>query len=30
MEDKFLINTSMFKLKEAKMAYVFNRTAEIA
>jgi hypothetical protein len=30
IEDKFLINASMFDLEEAKMAYVFNRTAEIA
>ena len=28
MEDKFFINASMFELKEAKMAYVFNRTAD--
>lgn len=30
IEDKFLINGSMFDLEEAKMAYVFNRTADIA
>lgn len=30
MEDKFLINASMFELEEAKMAYVFNRTADTA
>ena len=30
LEDKFLINASIFDLEEAKIAYVFNRTANIA
>jgi len=30
MEDKFIINSWMFDSEQAKMAYVFNRTADVA
>jgi hypothetical protein len=30
IEDKFLINSSMFNSEQAQMAYIFNRTADIA
>jgi hypothetical protein len=30
IEDKFLINSRMFDSEQAKMAYIFNRTADIA
>jgi hypothetical protein len=30
IEDKFLINARMFDSEQAKMAYVFNRTADVA
>lgn len=30
VEDKFLVNSSMFDSEQAKMAYIFNRTADIA
>jgi len=30
IEDKFLINSHMFDSEQAKMAYIFNRTADIA
>lgn len=30
IEDKFIINASMFDLEVTKMAYIFNRTSEIA
>jgi hypothetical protein len=30
IEDKFLINTRMFDSEQVKMAYIFNRTADVA
>ena len=30
IEDKFLINAQMFDSKLAKMAYIFNQTADVA
>jgi hypothetical protein len=30
IEDKFLINARMFNSEQAKMAYIFNRTADVA
>ena len=30
IEDKFIINSRMFDSEEAKMAYIFNRTADVA
>jgi Zinc knuckle len=30
IEDKFLVNSRMFDSEQAKMAYIFNRTADIA
>lgn len=30
IEDKFLINAQMFDSEQAKMAYIFNRTADVA
>ncbi|OBT89243.1 hypothetical protein VE02_04260 [Pseudogymnoascus sp. 03VT05] len=30
IKDKFLINARMFNSKQVKMAYIFNRTADVA